>query len=204
MKLIIFDFDGVLVHTHIMCYEIHKELNPDLKYNFSQSLSHGNFPELYTKAENENKIIGNPNFRSIYKDRISSLEMPVELKKIIIKLSEKYPLFIISSTASNMILPFLEKERIVDKFKMIFGSDIHVSKTEKIKNLLTDYKLSPKDVIFITDTTGDIIEARECGVQSIGVTWGLHDPENLSREKPFALVNTPEELEEKIEEFFRY
>jgi phosphoglycolate phosphatase len=203
MKLILFDFDGVLIHTHIVCYEIHKELNPNLKYEFFQSLSHGNFPELYRKAENEKKIIHNPNFRSIYMDRLSGLRMPEELKKIIIKLSEKYSLFIISSTASDRIRPFLEKELIVDKFKMILGSDAHTSKIKKIKKLLADYKLLPKDVIYITDTTGDIMEARECGVQSIAVTWGLHDEDSLLQEKPFALVNTPKELEQKIAEFFR-
>jgi phosphoglycolate phosphatase len=202
MKLIFFDFDGVLANTHIACFEIHKELNPDLKYDFFQSLSHGNFPELYQKAENENKIIGNPNFYHKYKDRLSGLKMPEELKKTILKLSQKYSLIIVSSSSSALILPFLKKEAIIDKFKTILGRDIHFNKTKKIKKLLADYKISSKDAIFITDTTGDIMEARECGVESIAVSWGLHDKENLLKEKPFALVDTPEELEEKIEEFF--
>lgn len=97
-KLVLFNFDGVLAHTHIMCYEIHKELNPDLKYKFFQDLSNGNFIELYRKARGKDKIVDNPNFASIYKNRILELEMPEELKKVIIELSLKYDLFVISST----------------------------------------------------------------------------------------------------------
>ncbi|MCC7160697.1 HAD hydrolase-like protein [Candidatus Nomurabacteria bacterium] len=203
MKIILFDFDGVLVHTHIMCYEIHKELNPDLKYDFFQSLSHGNFWELYENAVKDKKIKHNSDFQNIYDERLSDLGMPKELKEIVLKLSKKYTLLIISSTHSNQIRALLEKESIADKFKMILGCDIHTSKTEKIKKVLNDYKILPKDVIFITDTTGDIVEARECGVESIAVTWGLHDKDYLSKENPLVLVNTPEELEQKIEEFFK-
>ncbi|MEI6280792.1 MAG: HAD-IA family hydrolase [bacterium] len=203
MKTILFDFDGVLVHTHVVCYEIHKELNPNIKYDFFQSLSFGNFQELIEKAKTENKIIVGNDFGKLYKGRLSSLETPEELKKVVVKLSAKYPLFIVSSADSNWISPFLEKESIADKFKKILGSDVHFSKTEKIKNLLIEYKLSPQDVVFVTDTTGDIMEARECEVKSIGVTWGLHEREILAKERPFALVDTPEELERKIEEFFK-
>lgn len=203
MKTILFDFDGVLAHTHLMCYEIHKELNPGLKYDFFQSLSHGNFWEIYNKAVSDKKIIHNTNFHNIYNDRLSDLIMPEELKKVIMKLSEKYSLSIISSTDRSQIIPFLEKEKITNKFEMILGREVHVSKVEKIKKLLSDKAASLEDVIFITDTTGDIIEARECGVKSIAVSWGLHNGENLLHEKPFALVDTPQELEQKIEEFFK-
>lgn len=203
MKLILFDFDGVLANTHIMCYKIHKENNPTLEYKFFQSLSSGNFLKLWKKAERENKIIQNPNFHSLYVNGLSKLEMPEELKRIVIKFSEKYFLYVISSTSSDKIRSFLEKEKIAGKFKMILGGDIHENKTEKIKELLENNKLSPKDAIYVTDTTGDIIEAQECGVESIAVSWGLHDKEELLRGKPFALVDTPEELEQKIEEFFK-
>lgn len=203
MKLILFDFDGVLANTHIMCYEIHKELNPNLKWDFFQGLSRGNFWELYNKAVEENKIIHNSDFHNIYNDRLACLEMPEELKKVVVKLSEKYPLFIVSSSAKSQIIPFLEKESLIDKFKMILGREAHVSKTEKIKKIIADFKISPKDIIFVTDTTGDIMEARECEVQSIGVSWGLHNKKYISQEKPLFLVDTPLELEEKIEEFFR-
>lgn len=203
MKLIFFDFDGVLANTHIMCFEMHQELNPDIKWDFFQSLSHGNFWELYNRAVSDNKIKHNSNFQNMYNERIMDLKMPENLKKSIIKLSEKYTLHIISSTSKNQIIPFLQKESILDKFKSILGRDTHTSKVEKIKNLLGEHKISPKDAIFVTDTTGDIIEARECGVQSFGVTWGLHDREYLLKEKPLALVNTPEELEEKIEDFLK-
>jgi phosphoglycolate phosphatase len=203
MKLILFDFDGVFANTHLVCYEIHKELNPDLKYEFFQDLCRGNFHKLFREAESKNEIKDNPNFLSMYANRISGLRMPEALQRTINKLYKNFELYIVSSMSSDRISAFLKKENILDKFKMILGSDINRSKVEKIKKLLSDASISPKDAIFITDTTGDIMEARECGVESIAVSWGLHDKEDLLHEKPFALVDTPQELEQKIEEFFK-
>ncbi|MFZ3015756.1 MAG: HAD hydrolase-like protein, partial [Minisyncoccia bacterium] len=53
----------------------------------------------------------------------------------------------------------------------------------------------PKDVVFITDSLGDILEGNECGVKSIGVTWGLHGRETLKKGNPVAIIDDPRDLE---------
>lgn len=201
MKAVIFDFDGVLAHTHLMCYEIHKELNPDLDYGFFQSLSGGNFHEMYEKATTENKIIHNPDFHSRYASDLGGLNVPPDLREVVLRLHSRYPLFIISSTPTSSIRTFLEKEGLADKFGKILGSDVHPLKTEKIKNLLADQNLGADDVIFVTDTTGDIHEARKCEVECIAVSWGLHDRGELAKDTPYAVVDTPADLEKEIETY---
>ena len=49
MKLIIFDFDGVLVDTLIMNYEISKEVNENLSMTDFRSLFNGN---IYDSLKN--------------------------------------------------------------------------------------------------------------------------------------------------------
>ncbi len=56
------------------------------------------------------------------------------------------------------------------------------------------YNLKPEECIFVTDTTGDIIEARKINLRTITVTWGYHNKELLESEYPFCIVDTPDEL----------
>lgn len=42
-KLVIFDFDGVLVHTKDIGYELHAELNPQFSRKYFDDFSKGNF-----------------------------------------------------------------------------------------------------------------------------------------------------------------
>jgi len=203
MKLVIFDFDGVLANTEEMAYQIHKAKNENLTWKDFQYFSSGNFHEIYEKAVQEGKHIEPDNFYDNYKKGLEKINIHDALHKLVSSLAKNYKLVVVSSTSSVHIKNFLKKETLLHCFSDILGEDIHRSKVFKIETILKEYNSSPEEAIFITDTTGDVIEAQKCGVQSIGVTWGLHDREILEREKLFALVDTPEELGEKIEEFFR-
>jgi phosphoglycolate phosphatase len=54
----------------------------------------------------------------------------------------------------------------------------------------------------ITDTSGDILEARMAGVDSIGVSWGFHSTEMLSYAEPAAIVSSPHDLPKAVEAYF--
>jgi len=203
MKLILFDFDGVLANTEEMAYQIHKVKNKNLTWKDFQDLAAGNFHDLYDKAVKEGRHIDADDFYGEYKKGLETINIHDTLHDLISSLVKNYKLIIISSTNGSYIKSFLVKEKLEHCFSDILGADVHRSKVSKIKTTLEKYDSLPQEAVFITDTTGDIAEARECSVQSIGVTWGLHDREFLSREKPFALIDTPGELGQKIEEFFK-
>jgi phosphoglycolate phosphatase len=99
-----------------------------------------------------------------------------------------------------MINTFLKKESIDGFFIDVLGADVHKSKVTKIKMLLDKYKVHPKDAVFITDTLGDVLEANECGVPSIAVTWGLHEKETLSKGNPAKIIENPLFLIEAVKE----
>ncbi|HBB49542.1 TPA: hypothetical protein DEQ22_01975 [Candidatus Nomurabacteria bacterium] len=203
MKLVIFDFDGVLVNTNELSYQIHKIKNKDLTWKSYQEYSNGNFHEGYEKAVKEGKHLPADDFYGEYEKGLNALTMHDALHNLILSLVKNYRLVVVSSTNSSYIKDFLAKENLSEYFTDILGADVHRSKVFKIKTILKKYKLSPEESVFITDTLGDIKEAKECNVESIGVSWGLHEKKNLLKENPFVVVDIPEELEEKIEEFFK-
>ena len=200
MKLILFDFDGVLANTEKLCYRIHTVKNKDLTWERFQEYSNGNFFDGYFKAVKEGKHIPADDYDGSYKKILDVLTIQDILHESILYLAKNYRLAIVSSTDSSYINDFLRKEGLLEYFSDVLGMDTHLSKKFKIKKILEKYNLLPDDTIFITDTLGDIREANECGVRSIGVTWGLHDREALLKGKPIKIIDNPQDLVQSIKE----
>lgn len=198
-KLVIFDFDGVLVNTLNFSYKIHQDKNKDLTWESYQNFANGNFHDGFEKAVKDGKIIPTDNFYEIYEKDLNILNIVDILRLTINHLSDLYILVIISSTPSYLIKDYLNKQDLISKFIDILGSDINRSKSFKIKSILKKYNISNKDTVFITDTLGDIKEANECGVSSIGVTWGLHGKEILEKGKPIVIIHDPIKLFEAVQ-----
>lgn len=110
-----------------------------------------------------------------------------------------YRLVVVTSGSEKNVKAYLERENVIDCFDDILGFDTHKSKVEKFKLLLQKYSLEPYNIVFITDTLGDIIEAHEVGIRSIGETCGLHGRETLERGNPEIIIDDPDVLEETIE-----
>ncbi len=124
------------------------------------------------------------------------------MKILIRELDANYLLAIVSASEYSTISDFLETQNIRNSFVGILGGNSNGEKAAKIAQLLREYEIAPQYTIMITDTTGDVREARECSVQSIAVTWGFHDRERLRRAEPAFYVDTVQELEHVIETYF--
>lgn len=198
-KMVMFDFDGVLVNTLDFSYGIHKVKNPHFTWERFQSYADGNFHDGYNNAVKNGEHIQPDNFHDKYKDELIPLTIQDVLKSVIISISHKYILSVVSSSISQAIKDFLRKENLDEHFLDILGFDVHASKVIKIKSLLEKHNLSSNDAVFITDTLGDILEANECNVPSIGITWGLHDREKLGKGNPAVIIDDPEDLMGAIE-----
>jgi len=202
-KLVIFDFDGVLADTHEFCYSSHKNVNKDLTWEKFKSFSDGNFINKVISASNYEAHVIPPDFKEKYKDYIEKINIHDSLDKLIFSIDQDYLLVVVSSSDTNFINNFLLKENLRDSFSDILGTDVHVSKIIKINNLLEKYNILPKDAVFITDSLGDILEANQCNVKSIGVTWGIHGRENLEKGNPIAVIDNPNELLDLIKKVLK-
>jgi len=197
-KLIIFDFDGVLADTEKFCFKIHKKVNKNLTWEKFQDFCNGNFIDGIKEAVDGESHIIPSNFYERYVEEISLINIRDTLRTTIQTLSKDNIIVIVSSTNSDVISNFLTKEKLRNCFTDILGADVHKNKTIKISTLLKKYDKGSKDAVFITDSLGDILEANNCGVQSIGVTWGIHGKETLEKGHPRRIINDPSDLFDSI------
>jgi phosphoglycolate phosphatase len=193
-KLVIFDFDGVLVDTMLMCLEINKVTNPYISYKDYQAMSNGNFHDAAQSGIKDNTFTPHPEFHSLYDEKLCDINIPLILKEAVIKLAKDNFLSIVSSGDTTAIKNHIKREGLAGCFDQVLGYDFHTSKTFKLKKLLADHKVSPKDAVFVTDTLGDILEANEAGIPSIAVSWGLHEKETFLEGNPAAIIDDPKDL----------
>src|SRR6185369_15637042 len=123
MKLIIFDFDGVLVNTEEIAYQIHTIKNKDLTWKRFKEYSIGNFHENYNQAVKEGKHIPADDYDGSYKKALGVLTIQEILHNTILSLAPENRLAIVSSTNGSFIQDFLAKEGLLQYFSDILGSD---------------------------------------------------------------------------------
>lgn len=197
-KLLIFDFDGVIIDTLQLWFGINKEMNPGMTFEDYSSLSHGNFYEKIKSNDLKDPFIPNPNAREIFHEKVRDFDTPEPIQSLIKKFSQEYYLAVVSSGSEESISHFLAKEDLLKYFDHILGYQTHKSKVIKLQQLLNHHFISPAHSVFVTDTLGDIFEAHEVGIKSIGVLWGLHDRETLEKGNPEIIIDDPALLEETI------
>ncbi len=201
-KLLQFDFDGVIVNTLDMILEVKKELNQEISKADYIKLFHGNIFKKIEEKQNRAYTNEDQNtFFNLYGPRLLELKPTENIIDLIKRLSDKYELVIISSTINKPIEQFLIQHDIRNCFTEIYGADVHKSKIEKIKMSLDKNNFSPENSLYITDTLGDINEAKKAGVDSIAVSWGFHDIETLALGNPRYIANNISELEQFITDF---
>lgn len=61
-------------------------------------------------------------------------------------------------------------------------------------SVINELEVEPANVVYVGDSLVDIKVAHAAEVSSIGVTWGYQAKEELLKVKPYALIDTPEEL----------
>lgn len=195
MKVILFDFDGVIADTFSFCYRIihSRDFVTEDEY---RARFEGNINDTPKQARRD---LSKPfDFIGPYTEALMACKPNHGLSEVIQELARTHDLLIISSTITEPIARFLHLYGLDTFFREILGNDVEKSKVKKIQNVLQRYEIGPEETVFITDTLGDIREARECDVQSIAVTWGFHDRNTLQKGDPYAIVSHPREILETI------
>jgi HAD superfamily hydrolase (TIGR01509 family) len=195
IKAIIFDFDGVICNTQDLLYDLHlKHLEEISLDKFKENVFNGNPNDYFEKFNSKQK----ENFSKNYIKLNATLKLEENIRKILLELDKKYDLFIISNSWKKALDNFFENNNFTNIFKKIYSREYSKTKVERFYMLFEEFNLNKEEVIFVTDTLGDIIEANEVQVKTIAVDFGVHDRKTLEKGKPFKIVSKFEEIPEII------
>ena len=200
IKLLIFDYDGVLFDTKKIAFNLVKgavERYCNFKIrNLKEfaDLYKSNFYNAMRKKGASKKEMENIRDYAIKELKKKELHIHNGIKSIIKKLSQTHNLAIISSNYDTIMKKNLKKHGILEDFNFILGVEEGESKRKKIKSLLKKAKASKAEAVFITDTVGDIIEAKSEHIKTLAVTWGFHKVALLKKSHPDFIVKTPKQM----------
>lgn len=199
-KLLLFDFDGVLVdsleiYAKSMTAALEIMGKPIIK-NREDYLSL--FEEnLYAALESRGLDLAEfftASSRILDKVDYLALLPFFPLIPVLKRLKEDHLLLVISSNSTTVIRDTLTRYDFADCFRDILGVDRGPGKKEKIAEVVAQEKIPWEQTYYIGDTTGDIKEARLAGVKTVAAAWGWHGRDRLAAAKPDYLIDHPEEL----------
>lgn len=204
MRTVLFDFDGVIADSFeaalgtakARCMHKTEEI---YRSQFEGNIYEGKDDESLDHSDCDHSIDWWATFSSLFD---SSSALFTGMDEVIRRLAKEYRLVIVSSSMDRIIRSFLEKENLGQYFDSIYDADIHKNKAEKIGMIFEKYGLGADDCIMITDSKGDVLEAREKGVASIAVTWGFNGYDVLLSADPWRIVRLPGEIPNAVTEYF--
>lgn len=201
-KYILFDFDGVIIDSFHSSFGINKKIRPGVQEQQYRDFFNGNIYEAVTKPDEEK--MQNDSVRQFfhhYELACDNLSYFKGMPEVIKELSSDYTLIIISSTVGSIIEYFLCCHNLRNYFVSIMGPEVEYNKTKKIEMVFEKFKTTAKHCLFITDTLGDIKEARKVKVDSLAVAWGYHSVATLELGNPLAIADQPSDLPKLVRTF---
>ena len=205
-KVIVFDFDGVIIDSNDFGLRQFIKVFPKITADDYKNLLRGNFRDGVDKLtlekipETEEEKEARRAQANLEKLNVCSM-FPgmVELAQELHGLG--YTLAMNTSASTMSCVPMLEKCGLGECFDFMGTVEVDRSKVKKFNLIKEKYSVAGSEMVFVTDTLGDLIEAKEAGVPTLVVMWGMHDRSYFTRETHdnlVAIVDTVAELREKI------
>lgn len=200
MKLLLFDFDGVLVDS----LDVYEKTVTDCLQEIGQPLTRGreeflelfegNFYESLVQKGVDLKKFTDASVHILAEIKYAEMRPFDAVRPVLRELAKNHPMVVISSNDTPTIQEALRLYDFNGIFQDILGSDFMLSKKDKILFVIKKYNVTLQDIYYIGDTTGDIKEGKQAGVKTIGVTWGWHSKEKMAAAGPDCLFDKPEDL----------
>jgi phosphoglycolate phosphatase len=219
-RAILFDLDGTLVDTRAASWELFAETNRvfalgiDSRDAFFKAFESNFFESLARLVTDPQRAAdAKAHFMELLRTQYHPPLIP-GMADVVRALAPHHTLAIVSTNGIEAIRRILVEAGIATCFSHVFSGDIEPSKAVAIRRFLAepnygtqrlcagayqqrdgaDRSLRPEDVVLVTDTVGDVIEARNAGVSAIGVAWGMHTERQLLDAGAQRVALWPQEL----------
>lgn len=207
-KVIMFDYDGVLINSNHLPKVYYDELAALLGTRRFQSVEecreyleadvHTSLRRLGVTTPEQMKIAMEL-FRK-HDDRWKNLELFPNVRELLQELKQKgYILAIVSNNHQETIVHDLKKNNVLDYFDHVL--DITHGRKPEIAQIVQCLKLTnalPEEAVLIDDMDGGLIAAKKAKLKkAIGVSYGFQLPYRLHMAD--IIVNNPLQILEVIE-----
>lgn len=199
-KLLLFDFDGVIVDSLELYEEIARLCLEEIGSQIIKdredflSLFDDNFYEALRQKGVDVGAFNRAVERLISRVDYDRVVPFFDLIPVLEKLGNENIIVIISSNSLAAIKTIISKYRFDQYFEAVLGADFMLSKIDKINYAMENWNFNRGETYFVGDTLGDMKEAKMAGVKTVGVTWGWHSRERLEKGAADFLFDTPDEL----------
>lgn len=203
MKLIMFDYDGVIVDSFRFLKKTYLRIGEVLNIKMSdkdeyfRELLELDWRETYRKLDilakdkvNISEFIFHHSNHKYSHEILPYEEIPAVLKE----LSKTHKLAIVSNNFKKELEYRLKKYDLMQYLSAIYSCDDGELKPhpDLLMKCMARFKVEPKDAAFIGDMDGDIMAGKAAGVKTIAVTYGYHLKHRL--EDADVIIDNPTEL----------
>lgn len=204
VRAVVFDLDGTLVQTRVASWEVFSQINERFGLGIDQpkqyfDLFRGNvFAEIRRLCrDDEHAEEVSRAFLQLLREEYTPSLIP-GMAAVVRRLAAECTLAVMSSNAMEVLRRVLVDSDLAFCFAHVFGGDVAPDKRTALSTFLADagsgfgrrcsadydeagrcHLLDPASTVLVTDTAGDVRDAREVGVRVVGVAWGMHSAEEL-------------------------
>lgn len=184
IKLIIFDFDGVLADTYDVYHRFLME-----KFRLSDKRAKHFLDKSAVSMRKERRLKWLVRRMESYyyrrfrkyiekKHDLYRAELPELMDKLTI------PAGVVTRSTAKVCEEILDSQ--YQRFEFVYGRKMFHHKHEVMQAILKERALSPHEILFVTDTTADILDVQETLPisQMIVTSWGFSKVEDLKMHIP--------------------
>ena len=201
IRSVVFDFDGTLVDTFPLAFEILNRLSEEYKYDPVDIDDIDELRKLTTK-----QLFGLFDvplykvpfvLKRVQKEMhqvITSLDPIPEIQMVLEKLHDHgYVLGIVSSNIEDSIIDFLHFHQL-NMFNFIYGGVLPYTKHYTFRKMFEEQRIDPETTIYIGDEKRDVRASKKVDIPVISVTWGFSTGDVLEKIHPDFMVDHPGQL----------
>ncbi|MFP5021603.1 HAD family hydrolase [Pseudonocardia phyllosphaerae] len=219
VRAVVFDLDGTLVQTRLASWEVFEPisrrhgLGVDTPGQYF-GLFRGNvFTSIRSLCSTDEQArAATADFLAALRSSYSPPLVP-GMQAVVRRLASECTLAVMSSNAMEVLRRVLVDNDLAYCFAHVFGGDVAPDKRAALRTFLADAgsgfgrrcsadydeggeaaRPDPATTVLVTDTAGDVRDAREVGVRVVGVTWGMHTAAELTEAGAEFVALWPQEV----------
>lgn len=205
IKLVVFDFDGVLVDSNEAWAGIYSKaakatgMKKDIAYDDIKEhygkpyidVLRAAYPEITDDENTVERMYSNFLDLASSEDFGSSFRLIKGARKTLDELKGRFMLAVGSGNTKKMLNKFMRKFRLADYFRFVVTiDDVKRGKPnpDMLIKAIRHFNVKPEEAVYVGDSASDVMAAKRAGMHSVAVLTGALDKKEAMNLKPDYIV----------------